>query len=343
MSKSRFSARAQLAFFQQLWEKSDDPFWLCECVDDDFVIVAVNEAEMRIDARLAPGNSLRQFVGFGPTADALFSGYFECRDTARTITCMQRPVINNEERLFQTLLVPITNTRGKVTHISGTARDLTSFLHAQQSLEQLNRELEARVEERTQALNRANAELRETNQVLERLAAIDSLTELANRRCFFEHATTEVMRAQRYGRPLALQMLDLDHFKDINDRYGHAAGDDVLQRLAAVLRANLRHNDMAARIGGEEFVVLLPETQLEDAALQAERMRGAVEEIRLPYGPEDQRLTVSIGVAALSIGELSPEPMLTRADSALYKAKAGGRNRVEIFWGGQVTGSVWLL
>ena len=179
--------------------------------------------------------------------------------------------------------------------------------------------------------------------MLERLAAIDSLTELANRRCFFEHATTEVLRAQRYGRPLALQMLDLDHFKDINDRYGHAAGDDVLQRLAAVLRNNLRHNDMAARIGGEEFVILLPETQLEDAALQAERMRSAVEEIRLPYGPEDQRLTVSIGVAALSIGELSPEPMLTRADSALYKAKASGRNRVEVFWGGQVTGSVWLL
>ena len=341
--KPVLSPSVQLDFFQQLWQKSDDPFWLCECAGDDFVIVAVNPAELVIDSRLQPGVSIRSLIGYGPEADVLLAGYFECRDTGRTVSFKQQLVIAGTERLFQTLLVPVTDAAGRVSHISGTARDLTSFLSAQKALEKLNRELEQRVEERTQALNQANAELREANQVLEKLAALDSLTELANRRCFFEHATTEVVRAQRYGHPLALQMLDIDHFKAINDCYGHAAGDSVLQQLASVLRSNLRHNDMAARIGGEEFVVLLPETRLEDAALHAERLRHAVEEIKLPFSQEMQGITVSIGVASLGTGELSAEPMLTRADNALYRAKTEGRNRVEVFWGGQVSGSLWLL
>ena len=341
--KFPLSPRVELEFFRQLWQKSDDPFWLCECVGEDFLLSAVNPAELRVDARIQPGVSIRSVIGYTADADQLLSGYYDCRDTGRTIAFRQQLFINGKERLFETLLVPVTNTDGAVTHICGTARDLTPFLDAQRSLEELNHQLELRVAERTKALNQANAELREANRVLERLAASDSLTELANRRSFFEHAAAEVQRAHRYGHPLALQMLDIDHFKSINDHFGHATGDEVLRRLAGVLRANLRHNDVAARIGGEEFVVLLPETQLEDAALHAERLRMAIAGLRIPFDQTTISVTVSIGVAALDTGEFSAEPMLIRADSGLYRAKQDGRNRVQVAWGGEIGGSLWLL
>ena len=337
------SARVELEFFRQLWQKSNDPFWLCECAGQDFVLTAVNPAEAAIDARFRPGVSLRSILGHGTEGDELLSGYFECRDSAQTVKFRQQPIFQGTERLFETLLVPVTNVQGDVTHICGTARDLTPFLVAQRSLEELNHRLELRVAERTQALNQANAELREANQILEKLAASDSLTELANRRSFFEHAAAEVQRAQRYGHPLSLQMLDIDHFKSINDHFGHAAGDEVLRKLADVLRANLRHNDLAARIGGEEFVVLLPETRLEAAAQHAERLRMAIAALRFPFDQAMHSITVSIGVAALDIGELSPDPMLMRADSGLYRAKDDGRNRVQVAWSGEVGGSLWLL
>lgn len=334
--KSPLSPRIELEFFRQLWQKSDDPFWLCACAGEDFVLTAVNPAEEAISADFQPGASLRSILGHGVEADELLSGYFECRDSAQTVKFRQQLVFAGSERLFETLLVPVTNEQGEVTHICGTARDLTAFLVAQRSLEALNHQLELRVAERTEALNRANSELREANRILEKLAASDSLTELANRRNFFEQADAEVQRAHRYGHPLALQMLDLDHFKSINDHFGHAAGDEVLRRIAGVLRANLRHNDLAARIGGEEFVILLPETQLADAAQHAERLRKAIAGLRIPFEQSMLSVTVSIGVAALDTGELSPEPMLMRADSGLYRAKQDGRNRVQVTWNAAV-------
>lgn len=328
-----FDSYIELDFFRQLWQKSYDPFWLCECVENDFVITSVNPAEEQIDSRLQPGKSIRSLIGYTPEADALLSGYFECRDTARTVRFRQEPQLNGQERLFETLLVPVTDAHGKVTHIYGTARDLTHFLTAQRAQEELNHQLEQRVAERTDELNKANDELRKANLVLERLASSDSLTELANRRCFFERVADEIARANRYGHPLALQMLDIDRFKRINDRFGHSAGDAVLRAVAGTLRANLRQNDFAARIGGEEFVILLPVTTIGDAVEHAERVRRAVEKSTVAVGDERLSVTVSIGVSGLDDEDLSEDPMLTRADRALYRSKKNGRNQIQAEYG----------
>lgn len=161
---------------------------------------------------------------------------------------------------------------------------------------------------------------------LRRLATTDPLTGLSNRRHFFERGAQELRRAARYRRPLALLMLDIDHFKSVNDRYGHEAGDAVLRDLAERLRAGLRTSDLAGRIGGEEFAVLLPETTAEQAELLAERLRAAI--AADPLGP-DLGITVSLGVAlAVPASEETLDPVLRRADAALYRAKAGGRNQV---------------
>jgi diguanylate cyclase (GGDEF)-like protein len=184
--------------------------------------------------------------------------------------------------------------------------------------------------------------LRKANLILERLASSDSLTELANRRCFFERVADEIARANRYGHPLALQMLDIDRFKRINDRFGHAAGDAVLKSVAGILRTNLRQNDLAARIGGEEFVILLPVTTINDAAEHAERIRRAVETSTVAIGDSLLSVTVSIGVSGLDGDELSEDPMLTRADRALYQAKKNGRNQVQTEAGPQASAQLRL-
>jgi diguanylate cyclase (GGDEF)-like protein len=161
---------------------------------------------------------------------------------------------------------------------------------------------------------------------LEEAARIDALTGLYNRRTVMARAADELGRAGRYKRPVSLLALDLDFFKLVNDRHGHAAGDKLLAAFAKVLRGQVRDADAAGRIGGEEFLVLMPETDLAAAALVAERIRAATAALDTGFEPA----TVSIGAAAWLGPDESLDELLSRADAALYRAKAAGRDRVEI-------------
>lgn len=163
---------------------------------------------------------------------------------------------------------------------------------------------------------------------LEILTRTDSLTGVANRRFFVEQVQLEFLRANRDGTPLSLLMIDLDHFKRINDKYGHSAGDLVLTSFAHVALVPLRATDLLARVGGEEFLVLLPNTTLDGAIEVALRILSASRQQVVECNNEAVHYTVSIGAASLEQGELSYEAMLNRTDSAMYKAKEGGRDRV---------------
>ena len=168
------------------------------------------------------------------------------------------------------------------------------------------------------------------NVELERLATTDSLTGLANRRRLFDRLEQEVYRAQRYGTALSLLMFDIDHFKRINDRWGHATGDWVLRRIARETHQLLRKTDQAGRYGGEEFVVLLPETDLSEALSLAQRLGQRISDTAItPEHDAPISVTVSVGVAALAPDETGEE-LIHRADQALYRAKQNGRNRVEM-------------
>ena len=160
------------------------------------------------------------------------------------------------------------------------------------------------------------------------LAVHDPLTELHNRRHFCEMADKEIGRALRHGRPLALCIIDVDLFKPVNDRYGHISGDEVLRQIGALVRVHARNDDLAARIGGEEFALLLSECELEPAVRLAERLREAVEAASFAPGGEPQRITISIGIAPLSPDRASRPALMAAADTALYRAKSEGRNRV---------------
>ena len=165
---------------------------------------------------------------------------------------------------------------------------------------------------------------------LRQLASTDTLTGLPNRRQFLATLGTEVARIQRFAdSPAALLMLDLDHFKQVNDHHGHAAGDAVLCQFADQLRAQLRKTDLAGRLGGEEFAILLVGADGVAAQEFAERLREQIARMSTPYRDQAVTVTVSIGVSSLRPTDLSADDVLARADQALYRAKANGRNRVE--------------
>ena len=163
----------------------------------------------------------------------------------------------------------------------------------------------------------------------EQLSRTDALTGIANRRQLFEVGAHEMNRARRFGHPFSVLMFDIDHFKQVNDAYGHAVGDQVLQAIARCCVQQSRESDLVARYGGEEFAVLLLETNLEGARISAERLRAQIARTAVPTERGPLSLTISCGVAVAQVESDGFATLLVRADSALYAAKQGGRNRVE--------------
>ena len=176
-------------------------------------------------------------------------------------------------------------------------------------------------------MERSSVEARYHDEIYQ-LATMDPLTGLYNRRHFLQLLERELARTTSHQRPLALLIIDLDHFKSVNDLYGHPAGDVVLKLVGASLQANARGEVIVARIGGEEFAAVLPEQELSEAAAFAERLRSAIEALELDASVGPRRVTVSIGVASWRPGMAGVADLLRTTDTELYRAKEDGRNRV---------------
>ncbi len=179
-------------------------------------------------------------------------------------------------------------------------------------------------------LRERQLELAEANERLLILATTDSLTGLSNRRHFLEKLSEEISRTQRYGRPCAVAMVDADHFKSVNDTYGHEVGDRVLKQLSNLMSGEIRDVDCVGRLGGEEFAILLPETNVEGGKIFCERLLKCIREAEIDLGETILRYTVSIGLTEVCKGEVKTDVILNRADEALYVAKESGRDRVAI-------------
>lgn len=175
-------------------------------------------------------------------------------------------------------------------------------------------------------LSGADAEAKYHEEIY-RMTIVDGLTQIHNKRYLCEALEREIVRARRHGRPLSGMMFDIDYFKNINDQYGHLAGDHVLRELAEVVQTRIRRDEVFARYGGEEFMIVLPETSLPGAAALAESLREKVAEHGFVFQNERISLTVSIGCAAMQ-SEDTASDLIQRADEKLYEAKRSGRNRV---------------
>jgi diguanylate cyclase (GGDEF)-like protein len=190
-----------------------------------------------------------------------------------------------------------------------------SLAHEMEERQKTERDLRSEVTERKALEGR-----------LKELVVTDALTGLLNRRGLLEVLKDEVQRAYRFNSPLTVLVLDLDNFKDVNDNYGHAAGDQALCSFANACRVSLRVVDTIGRSGGDEFVVLLPATDIDAAGVAAEKLRLAVESNAVRVGTVSFSLTVSIGLASWTAGDVSGDLVLAEADRALYAAKEAGRN-----------------
>jgi len=200
----------------------------------------------------------------------------------------------------------------------------------------LNSDLQGRVSARTIELQQVNQELRKEiaerrlfEEQLKNLSNTDSLTGVYNRRHFYKLAADELHRAYRYKRDLSILMIDIDHFKQVNDTHGHLVGDQVLKSLAQICTSLIRENDIFARFGGEEFIFLLPESTIEQAQVAAERLRFNIEKAVLVTDAGELSITISAGVSSWNgQQEVSIDRLIDQADKALYRAKQVGRNRV---------------
>ncbi|MFA3791633.1 diguanylate cyclase [Aliiglaciecola sp. SL4] len=218
-----------------------------------------------------------------------------------------RPITSASDFMYQNVtLFPLTSFEGDVEQICIVVYDVTD-----------------------EALNKKGIE--SLNQQLQQISRVDGLTGVFNRRYWEEQFSLEHKRIVRNGFPASVLMLDIDHFKKVNDTYGHPAGDYIIKTLAKVVQQSIRETDLAGRYGGEEFVVLLPETNAENSMIVAERIRSGCEDLLPLYEGNEIPFTVSIGIAEFSVTYQDHMVWLEKADQALYRSKKGGRNRVSKF------------
>ncbi|WP_434606072.1 diguanylate cyclase [Pseudomonas sp. D2-30] len=217
-----------------------------------------------------------------------------------------QPITGQEEFMYQnTTLLPLRSPDNRINHICLVIYDVTDV-----------------------ATNRH--QIQAANAQLQLLSSTDRLTGLYNRGHWEGTLKAAYARHQRYGNALSLVMLDIDHFKQVNDTYGHQAGDKVIEQVAALLHEHVRESDVAGRYGGEEFGVVLSDTDQAGARIFAERLRKAVEQLLVQYNGQEIRFTISLGVADLSTPANDHAELIARADQALYTSKKTGRNRVTV-------------
>lgn len=215
-----------------------------------------------------------------------------------------RPITSNASKMYQNITITtLKDASGKPNFFSLMVYDVTDIAISRLALQQANNELE-------------------------KLSRTDKLTGLSNRSFWQEGLASAVGLFQRYQTPHCLIMFDIDHFKKINDGYGHLAGDLVIREIAALVSNSVRNNDCAGRYGGEEFGIILPETDLQGTLLFAERLRQAVAELTIQYQQHELKVTISLGVAQLNTDIATEQNWIEAADQALYAAKNSGRNCV---------------
>ncbi|MGC8719404.1 MAG: sensor domain-containing diguanylate cyclase [Thermodesulforhabdaceae bacterium] len=223
--------------------------------------------------------------------------------------------------LSRNIVSPIVELRKRTQAILDKKTPSQDFVYPDNEIGQIAKDLEKLTQD---ALYLKNLQLQELADELKTLSETDQLTGLYNRRKMESHLHDEFIRYERYGRPFSIILLDVDHFKLINDNYGHDTGDSVLKEISSLLRKHTRKSDVVARWGGEEFLILCPETNGRDASILAEKLRKIIKEHNFGI---DRSVTISAGIAEMNANFSKIQNLLTHADRNLYKAKSQGRDR----------------
>lgn len=291
-------------------------------MNDAFVAIT-GENRRKLKRRVDEGASAFDLIGAPQTVRAAFG---EARETKRPVRLVEIELKTADPITAWIALVPLEDV------VLLVVRDVTAEARMQRHFRQLLDESRARAEDLEKKVQERTAELGNLLEEVTRLSRTDPLTGALNRRAFTDAAQHALSLAARHARVVGIVMIDLDHFKKLNDGFGHAAGDAMLVATAGALHAHVRSTDRVARFGGEEFVVLLTETTREAAVVIGERICAAIRE--LPYATlvpgKTTPQTTSVGVAVFPDHGADLEELLKKADEALYEAKTGGRDRVVV-------------
>ncbi len=291
------------------------PHWVAVLVDEEARILDASEGLVRIVGEGQPvaGEPLERFLS-SPT---LFADLY---DPDALADVLGLSLTSRDGSLYRAEVVAVRD--GGLTALVGQRVQLVHS-DAVERMSLINDELTDLARE----LSRKSAELKRANETIRELANTDALTGVYTRRMFDEVLPRYVSLARRHVKPLSVLMLDIDHFKKVNDTHGHGRGDEVLRELGRLLTRSCRREDVACRYGGEEFLLLLPDTDVPAARLLAERLRERLATFSWTPGPSE--VTCSCGVAGLQEGEVGAA-LVERADEALYEAKRAGRDRVVV-------------
>ncbi len=319
--------RESEAQYRFLAENTADVVWQ---LDDQMRFVYINGADLRL--RGVPRD---QVIGtsvldaYPPEGKAILGAAVKARqeqeargEPVNPTLYFEVPQLRHDGSIVwvETVSTRIYDDTGKLTGYIGVTRDIEERRRYQAMLENANKELQARL-----------AEITDLHALLREKALRDGLTGLHNRHYLHETLPREFSRASREAYPLALIMVDIDHFKAVNDTYGHVAGDQALKLIAEILQQQVRDSDLLCRFGGEEFLVAMPRMSLADALIRTEAWRTAIAEARFEHEGRHIPLTASLGVAVFPDHGHTDMTLLAAADRALYAAKHGGRNRVCCF------------
>ena len=282
-------------------------------LDRDGKLLSWNPAFGLVQQALPDKKLLKDFLS--PSSTALFDELLSStlRERVRTRGKLRFAHENRRED-FASLTIPLPGER---------ILFIAEPVHATTELKAVTAELQ----KTKLSLSIKETELQAVIAQADEVAHTDALTFLPNRRQMIGDLQREVIFSDRYGTPLAVSMIDIDHFKNINDTYGHTVGDEVLQKLAGELRQHIRHPDTIGRYGGEEFLVILPHSMLQAAIQQAERLCKHVRSLLIKTNEAEISLTISIGIARYKIQKEDWQTFLSRADSMLYRAKNNGRDQ----------------
>ncbi len=265
------------------------------------------------------------------------------KQTRRAQTHLKHFLVSSSEAVFDQLLSTALDqsarTRGELEFTGETRNDrfvclfipisaeCILFIAEPVNLASMLEAVTAELQSAKRILSIKETELKAVIAQADEVSHTDALTFLPNRKQIIGDLQREVIFSDRYGTPLTISMLDVDHFKQVNDTYGHAVGDDVLRRLASEMRDHIRYPDTIGRYGGDEFLIVLPHSTLKAAAQQAERLCGHVHSSRIKSGDQEIGATVSIGIAQYKTHQEDWQTLLARADGALYQAKNSGRDQ----------------